>query len=73
MNLNEFEIDILIKASKRKSRFVGSGSMNGTYKTLISENLIKSSLTKNTNNFYNFFLTEQGYEFAVFVQKLIDL
>lgn len=62
--LTDFEFDSLVNAAQKKSKFVGSGTLTGTYKFLYESGIIKPSLTKNSNNFYDFILTDYGYEYA---------
>lgn len=71
---SEFEISAIIDAISRKSKFVGTGSLTGTYKHLYEHNIVKPSLgTTNNNKFYNFFLTDYGYEFASHLNQLFNL
>lgn len=72
-SLNELEIDLIIHAVHRKSKFVGSGTLIGTYKFLYETGIVKPLLLKNSNNFYDFILTDDGFDYATLLLKAINL
>jgi hypothetical protein len=72
--LTDFEISALVHAIQRKSKFVGSGTLSGTYEFLYESNIIRPSTTTiSISKFYNFFLTEYGSEYATAIMEYQNL
>jgi len=76
VELSEYLISLLIKASIRKTKYFGSGNPAGTFRLLLDDDLVELNPNHPTPKSYNkldqldMYITEKGIDIASEYSKL---